>query len=81
MKQNERDELLIRLDERTKETNRDVKELKKVLHGNGQEGLCDTVIRHDTTIKNRDYVYGVGLTVIIIIFSVINIFFLSALIL
>ena len=73
MKQNERDELLIRLDERTKDTNKDVKELKKVLHGNGQEGLCDTVIRHDTTIRNTKYVIGVGLTVVIIVFSIVTI--------
>jgi hypothetical protein len=49
--QAERDELLIRLDERTKDIEKNIKAMKSTLFGNGREGLCDTVNRHQTYLK------------------------------
>jgi len=48
LKQSERDELLIRLDERTHDIYKDVKMMKRTLFGNGQEGLVYVVNRHKT---------------------------------
>jgi len=48
MKQSERDELLIRLDERTHDIYKEVKTIKRTLFGNGQEGLVYVVNRHKT---------------------------------
>ena len=66
MKTAERDELLIRLDERTHEINKDIKDVRKVLHGNGQEGICDTVLKHDTTLKNVKWGLGIFFTAVIV---------------
>ena len=67
MKQNERDILLIRLDERTHETGEDVKEMKQTLHGNGKEGICDMVLRHDITHRNIKYILTIGIPTMCII--------------
>ena len=66
MKQNERDELLTRLDERTQETNNDIKEIKDTLFGNGREGLCYIVARH------KIYFGLIGTAILILAGIIIN---------
>ena len=66
MKQNERDELLIRLDERTNDTNNDIKDIKDTLFGNGREGLCYIVARH------KVYFGLIGTAIIILTGILIN---------
>jgi len=46
MKQDERDELLIRLDEKTYDMRKDIKDIKEILFGNGKEGLCYVITKH-----------------------------------
>jgi hypothetical protein len=67
-------DLLIRIDEHVKDIYDDIKEIKKTLHGNGQEGLCDTVKEHDTTIKNIKYGITLGFIIISIVFLIANYF-------
>jgi len=43
-------DILIELRTIVKETNEDIKEMKNTLHGNGREGVCDIVVRHDNQI-------------------------------
>ena len=40
------------------ELRRDVKHILKVLEGNGQEGLCKTVDRMDTTLTKHDVYFA-----------------------
>lgn len=75
MKQVERDELLIRLDERTRDVGKDIKEIKKTLHGNGKEGICDTVLRHETTIKNLYAAFIIATAVIVATMAILNFIF------
>jgi len=51
LKQEERDNLLIRLDERITEINKDIKIMRETLFGNGHEGMCYTVNRNSTYLK------------------------------
>lgn len=44
-------ETLIRIDERLKDVANDVSEIKQRLFGNGREGLCYVVDRHETYFK------------------------------
>lgn len=67
MKQHERDDLLIRLDERIHETNKDVKDIKQTLHGNGKIGICDMILNHNTILKNIKWCATVGIPIVIII--------------
>lgn len=46
MKQMDRDDLLIRLDEHIKDMRVDIKDIKNTVFGNGKEGLCYIVNRH-----------------------------------
>ena len=46
MKQVERDELLIRLDEHMLDIKRDIKTINHILFGNGKEGMCYTMVKH-----------------------------------
>ena len=75
-------ELLIRIDERIKSMDErigdisdDIKGVRKTLHGNGQKGLCEMVNEHTTTLESQEkrfrFWLPVGLTVVIIILSVI----------
>ena len=61
MKQAERDELLIRLDERIQDIYKDTKTIKRTLYGNGQEGLVYVVNRHKTFFM----LIGAALTLIV----------------
>lgn len=67
-------ELLIRIDERTNTIEREIKELKHKLFGNGQEGICKVVDRHDVTLKNIRYGMGIGFTIVTIIILIANYF-------
>ena len=42
------------------ESNKDIKEIKKKLFGNGDEGICATIITHRTYFK----IIGVALTIL-----------------
>jgi len=46
------DVLLIRIDERQQDIQKDLAELKKKLFGNGQIGLCDRVNKNELDLKN-----------------------------
>jgi hypothetical protein len=48
---NEYQELLARLDERTKNIETFMKKIDMTLHGNSKEGLCAKVDQHDTYFK------------------------------
>ena len=74
MKQAERDELLIRVDERTLNMEKKIMDMHEKVYGNGQEGLCKTVIKHDTTIKNVKWGVFIALTTTGIICTLISIF-------
>ncbi|MCK5018103.1 MAG: hypothetical protein KAS32_13685 [Candidatus Peribacteraceae bacterium] len=43
-------DILIELRTMAKETNKDIKEMKRTLHGNGREGLCGVVVKHNEQI-------------------------------
>jgi len=51
MPKEEDHDILIRLETFAKETRNDVKDIKTTIFGNGREGLCDVVKRHDERIK------------------------------
>jgi len=60
VKQAERDDLLIRLDQKMLETCRDIKEIKNTLFGNGREGIVSTITKH------RVYFSLMGISIIIL---------------
>lgn len=43
-------DILIELRTMMKETDKDIKSMMKTLHGNGREGLCGVVNKHDVQI-------------------------------
>ncbi len=55
----ERDELLIRLDERTKKIKDDLEDDYRVLYGNGQPGLLDRVQKLEDWHAASQHHYGV----------------------
>lgn len=75
MKQIERDELLIRLDERTKNTNIKVAEMHLKIYGNGKDGLCDIVQQNKTTLKNTKTTVIIGLSFVTIVCTIIALIF------
>jgi hypothetical protein len=78
-------ELLVRIDERQNRMVEDIAQMKTKLFGNGKEGLCDSIIRHEDELKDirsdaqrikddRKWICGVSLTVIITAIAVFNYF-------
>jgi len=65
----ENKEILIRLEEQNKTIFKTVDKIEKKLLGNGNEGLCITVDRHDQTLKSYSkgfWILGVGLVFLIL---------------
>jgi hypothetical protein len=52
--------VLARLDTRTEGMAADIAEVKHTLHGNGQPGMVDTVVRHDEKIRALEAGKGLG---------------------
>lgn len=67
-------DLLIRLDERTADIQKDIKEIKDIVFGNGKEGLCYIVQRHEDKFKNLKYGISLGFIIITTIILVMNYF-------
>ena len=74
---------MIRIDEQVKNMCEKVDDIHKVLHGNGQEGICSKVTKNETKILNlckkhekdskfRLTVIGLGFTAITIVIMVTN---------
>ena len=61
-------DILIRMDERQHTIFNDIKDIRKTLDGNGQEGLCTSVTKHKTYFKIMGVIctlLGAGLVTII----------------
>jgi len=52
MNKTKNEELLIRLDERMLDIQKDLKEIKETVFGNGKEGLCTKIIKQDDDMQN-----------------------------
>jgi hypothetical protein len=65
-------ETLTRLDERTKDIQKDLKQITKTLHGNGRKGICDRMTEQETTVRNTKWAVGITLSITIVIFTIIE---------
>ena len=68
MTREERDDLMIRVDERLKNIEKDLKEYHREMHGNGKPGLIERVqkLENESEIKRRHHgslVLGMGLLI------------------
>lgn len=72
---NELREVISRIDERQKMILDDLRDMHEKLFGNGKEGLCVIVDRHDTTLRNIRYGIAMGFSIVSLIVIVVNTFF------
>ena len=77
--------LLIRIDERQKEMQKDITDIKEKLFGNGRKGLCDRVSKNEFMLKeiqtdtnkridNMKYLIMVTSSVVITVIAILNYF-------
>ena len=67
----EHGERLARIEEQNKSQFKMIKDIKKAIMGNGQEGILKTVMRHDTTLNNVKWGTGLSIAIISIIIGVV----------
>ena len=76
-------EMLIRIEERLKIVQHDIKGIDRALDGNGNEGLITKATRHDTEIQgitediknnwlNTQWAIGISITIVLAVMGVIK---------
>lgn len=75
MTEEERDSLLIRIDERTKKMEEDTKDVFKVLYGNGQPGVISRIQKLEDWQAARQHHYGVIVGVVGFVINAIGVIY------